>query len=161
MIDLKPLKTSELLALYNTLTNKSTKKFSSREAGETQVMEAIKQVGACPLCAAHPKHLKIVVDETQEVHCSVCGKNSIGDKEVEASPKPKRPTENIKASWKNKKVAEARSQRNGVEVAGKQYKSVLAAFKELGLPVNKHIKFRLELKANGTAEIAGYTFKLL
>lgn len=67
----------------------------------------------------------------------------------------------ISRSWTNPKVAAARAQRNGVLVKGCKYRSVRAAFEELGLPLEKHIAFRGLLKAAGRATFDGLRFKLL
>lgn len=44
-----------------------------------------------------------------------------------------------------------RYQHTAVRAKGKRFKSVLAAFKELDLPVNRHQKFRQELRKAGKA----------
>jgi len=54
-------------------------------------------------------------------------------------------------SWGSSKVAKARSARDGVKVEGVAYRSVAAAFKELGLPMGKHIPFRAQVKRDGHA----------
>jgi hypothetical protein len=60
----------------------------------------------------------------------------------------------IAASWLNPEVAAARLKRNGTEVTvdgvTTEYKSVAEAFRALTLPVEKHIRFRMRLKASGT-----------
>lgn len=71
----------------------------------------------------------------------------------------------IAKSWRNPDVYNARLTRNGVvvEVNGKkgEFKSVRAAFAELGLPDSKHIRFRMKLKAAKVAifEWAGVEYK--
>lgn len=40
----------------------------------------------------------------------------------------------------------------------KEYHSVLAAFKALNLPIEKHQRFRRQVKLNGKASIAQYVF---
>jgi hypothetical protein len=71
----------------------------------------------------------------------------------------------VAASWNDEKVRAARMQRNGVKVMwnGQQpqeFKSVGAAFRALKLPVQKHIKFRALVKAQGKAyfEHKGVTY---
>lgn len=58
----------------------------------------------------------------------------------------------VAKSWANEKVRAARLVKNGVRVRfdGKdtEYKSVAEAFRVLRLPFEKHIKFRLALKAS-------------
>lgn len=57
----------------------------------------------------------------------------------------------IAATWENDQIAAARSARDNVAVNGKgTFRSVAAAFKALGLPMSKHIKFRIEVKSNGS-----------
>lgn len=65
-----------------------------------------------------------------------------------------------KASWKVPEVRAARSTRHGVVVDGVEYRSVAKAFLALGLPYEKHIKFRGELKKAGHAEFGGHKFVL-
>lgn len=55
----------------------------------------------------------------------------------------------IVQTWKNPDTKEKRSERHKVFVNGNEYRSVREAFTKLGLPMNKHIKFRMELKAKG------------
>lgn len=71
----------------------------------------------------------------------------------------------VQLSWNLDHVRKARSTRNGVQIDwtsedGKHmsaiFKSVAAAFKARGLPMSKHVKFRAELKKNGTAEAFGF-----
>ena len=64
---IKTLDTKSLLALYNELTNKSTKKFASRDKGEDQVIGVVKVSGPDAVEAACKK-LKIALPEaTDEV----------------------------------------------------------------------------------------------
>lgn len=65
----------------------------------------------------------------------------------------------VSASWKDEAVAAKRSVRHFVVVNGKEYRSVRKAFEELGLPIGEHIKFRMELKAVGTIERYGFSWK--
>jgi len=71
-----------------------------------------------------------------------------GDKPA-AKSEPADRSAAIAQSWTNKAVAEARAVKNKVKVGGTEYRSVLAAFTALKLPVEKHIAFRMELKAAG------------
>ena len=52
----------------------------------------------------------------------------------------------------------APAKRSAVTVDGVTYKSTAAAFKALGLPMGVHIRFRMKLKAEGSAEINGKKF---
>lgn len=57
----------------------------------------------------------------------------------------------IAKSWTNKGVAAARSKKDHVKVGGTEYRSTAAAFEDLGLPMGRHIPFRMELKEKGRA----------
>ena len=77
----------------------------------------------------------------------------------EKAPKARRSAaEGIAASWNDPEVAAKRMTRNSVVANGEEFKSVRAAFYALGLPDNKHIAFRMKLKAEGHAEINGIKF---
>ena len=69
----------------------------------------------------------------------------------------------VSTTWQNPAVAAARSSRNAVVVDGVTYSSVGKAFTALGLPMNKHVNFRIALKAStgGTSEINGSVFHLV
>lgn len=68
--------------------------------------------------------------------------------------------EAIRNSWQNPDVRERRSQRHKVVVDGEEYDSVRAAFVALGLPLSKHIKFRMELKAAGQLNAHGHDWRV-
>lgn len=64
-------------------------------------------------------------------------------------------SEAIARSWADVKVRAARAARHPVEVNGKQFKSVSAAWRDLAIEpdhFNRHIRFRGELVAKGRAE---------
>lgn len=76
----------------------------------------------------------------------------------------------IADSWKLEGVTEARMTRHGVEVtvdgeSHGDFKSVAAAFTALGLPMTKHIRFRMLVKKEGRAifqhDDVNYTFSLI
>jgi len=48
-----------------------------------------------------------------------------------------------------------------VKVNGVEYRSVLAAFVALGLPLGKHQRFRIKLKKERKAEINGHVFEVV
>ena len=69
----------------------------------------------------------------------------------------------IAKSWTDTSVAMARAQRTQVQVVdaagvGRAYRSVANAFSSLGLPMSKHIAFRMALKAEGAKEFGPYKF---
>lgn len=57
----------------------------------------------------------------------------------------------VARSWSDAEVRLKRLTRNGVVCNGQEFRSTFAAFEAFGLPDNKHIKFRKELKAAGFA----------
>lgn len=57
----------------------------------------------------------------------------------------------MKESWSDKEVRAARSLKQRVMADGTEYRSVAEAFGALDLPMPKHVKFRMELKAAGRA----------
>lgn len=117
--------TAELVAKYNELSGKPPiKKFSSRGAGEKQVAKLL-------AAAAPPKAKKAPRAPVASADRS----------------------EAIRASWSNKAVHDARSERRGVEVDGKYFRSVRAAFDEFKIPLGSHIKFRMDLKAAGEVKL--------
>lgn len=67
----------------------------------------------------------------------------------------------IAASWNNEETRAKRSQRNAVLVDGIEYRSVKAAFIALDMPLKMHIKFRMELKAEGKMDWAGKTWEIV
>jgi rubredoxin len=69
----------------------------------------------------------------------------------------------IAKSWADPATAAARAERNHVVVNKIEYRSVLQAFQQLGLPVSKHIAFRGQLKASEGGKLAfqGTIFKLV
>jgi hypothetical protein len=150
--------TSEMVAEYNSLTGKSIKKFSDRKTGERQLASARQMA------------------ETKALLQGVASKPKAEAATKPAAPKEKKskpaPHVNIDsrstavaASWTNKAVAASRAVRTNVSVAGTVYRSVREAFEQLKLPLGQHIKFRMELKAEGvkTFEHDGkkYNFKTI
>lgn len=154
------MSTAEILAEYNKLTGKATKRFADRATGEKQLAKARAETpakGSKPHAAS--PFAGLVKEDVKK------------PQKAPSKPEPKDATRSaaIKDSWGDSDIAWKRSQRNNVTVSageGKvQYKSVLAAFTTLGLPASKHIKFRMELKAKGTAifmnEGKRYTFTVV
>lgn len=127
-----------------------------------------------------------------EAHCPVCGTTEVfsgeGDGagavknedvvggchhcgwefDLRKNKKPVNPVRSagISDSWNNPEVAEKRSRRDNVKVDGKgEFRSVKQAFEHLGLPLNQHIKFRMELKEKGAMSFShngtAYKFKIV
>jgi len=64
-------------------------------------------------------------------------------------------------SWKVPEVRAKRAERSAVDVDGETYTSVYKAFLALGLPVNKHIAFRGELKEAGKLTRFGHEWEII
>lgn len=181
--EIKSAPTGELVETYNSLTGKSIKKFSSRDAGEKQTAAAFdakaktgdsKGSGETEKPASKPT-------KGQKPDVSPAGKPKSAAKAVpvaakpvpslaEQALKPVKPVTaktgaergaSVKASWDDKSVREARATKNHVKVDGVEYRSVYQAFEKLNLPLGKVIKFRGELKAAGTLKFGDYTFAIV
>lgn len=154
MFDVKKATTSELVAEYNRLSGKSIKKFSSRAAGEKQVTALLDKAPKAlftgkALPAAKPAKAPRVA-------------------KPKVAKAPANRSESIRRSWSVMATNLARSARHGVEVyeEGRKaetlqgYRSTLAAFNALKLPIGTHIRFRMALKAAGknTIEHEGTKF---
>lgn len=170
--------TAELVSEYNALTGKAITRFSTRAAGEQQLARARLATGiaiapvpdevvisskACPQCKAD-SHVKMVGGSGKKFRCEACNVAfKIGGKVM---PNPSVLSEarsiGIRRSWDVLEVYEKRRVRDNVEVAGHgQFRSVRAAFMKLELPLQGHIKFRMELKDKKEAEFSGYKFKII
>jgi hypothetical protein len=127
---------------------------------EDEVTEETKgyryDVDGCPNCKATEDQTYAGQEGTtaeERNFCHHCGTEYWRDTgEIYKAPaKSDTRSKAIAATWENDKIAAARSARDNVSVEGKgTFRSVAAAFKQLGLPMSKHIKFRIEVKANGT-----------
>ena len=129
--------TAELIAKYNELTGKNITKFSSREAGERQVLKAMDAAAAAKT-------------GVRVVRITDMAPTQPSTKKPKQPKQPKQPSDRgaaIAASWKDPKVAAKRAERTHVKASGQIYRSVREAFEALGLPLSKHIRFRMELKS--------------
>ena len=102
--------------------------------------------------------------DTHEFECMGCG-GGFG-KPLRHAAKSTSRANAIAATWKEAPIAAARAQRTCVrvydgfdDIVG-EYKSTAEAFRRLGFPMNKHIAFRMALKAAGSKKFAAYTFKV-
>ena len=98
--------------------------------------------------------------DTHEFECMGCGAGfgkllrKVGNSTTRSAA--------IAKSWTDTSVAMARAQRTQVRVVvdgeNRRYPSVAKAFSSLGLPMGKHIAFRMALKAEGAKEFGPYKF---
>ena len=170
MKQISTMSTAEMVVEYNTLTGKSIKKFSSRAAGEKQLAAARKEhplkpitaekkpmtkkayslADGCPHCGAKEDQQHQQTQNGERVFCHNC--HAVYDTEGKVQQLPISTTRSkaISESWQDKKVAEQRARRDNVSVKGVgTFRSVCEAFKKIGLPMNQHIKFRMEVKNAG------------
>lgn len=136
-------------------------------------------VGTCPKCGKNThqhgnitcgtvkerKGGQVIVNE-HEAACHSCGHefNYNTGKALRKAGKPADAAGRaaaIAASWADPSVAQARTTRHAVKANGTQYRSVLAAFEALGLPLGQHIAFRAKLKAAGKLEGFGFKWVLV
>lgn len=98
-------------------------------------------------------------------HCSTEYWNETGKIYKAPAVNAGRRSNAIALTWKDAQVAAKRAKRDSVTANGAPYKSVRAAFKALRLPIEKHIKFRMELKEKGEAIFTHadkpYVFKVI
>jgi len=129
----------------------------------------------CPGCGAHLSN-GVAVDgddvngkplrnDTHLYECMACGEGF--GKQLRRAANSSTRSAAITKSWTDTSVAMARAQRTSVrvfdgfdDIVG-EYKSVAYAFRRLGFPMNKHIAFRMALKAAGCKTFAAYTFKIV
>lgn len=123
--DIATASTKDLVAKYNELTGKSIKKFSSRAAGEKQVLAALQS--------------KVKKEAASTPAAKASAKKPASKPAADRSAA-------IASTWKDPVVAAKRAERTHVKVGSTLYRSVKAAFEDLKLPLSKHIKFRIELK---------------
>lgn len=142
--ELEAMSASQLAAWHNQHSDKHVKKFENRAAAMKRCMPIFEE-----LKAKQPAPKPEPVKAAQNVASAPAalsepsrftGRNSLG----------------VAASWADPGVYAARTKRDGVRVTVEGVKSVhkstAAGFKAHGLPMEKHIRFRLALKQNGNAE---------
>lgn len=181
--------TVEMVAEYNALTGKAIKKFSSRSAGEDQLRKARFATGvvvadipaevkinerACPQCGHDDGNISVAGPEGtpagRRLHCFECNIEFYYGGKIHVKNESANQTRSdaIRNSWNDVRTYEKRRLRDKVVVSQidqaateKSYRSVRAAFVDLGLPIGRHIKFRMDLKAAGEATFENYNFKII
>lgn len=147
MKNVTAMTTAELLTEYNQLTGKSVARFSSRSAGEKQLL------------AAREKSVNSTIKQTKTEKQA-----AQGETEQSPSAKNEKRSSAISETWNNKEIAQRRSTKSNVICNGVRFRSVAQAFDQLGLPMVKHIPFRGTLKQSGEAvfehEGKKYSFKV-
>ena len=191
--EIKNMSTAEMVAEYNELTGKAIKKFSSRAAGERQLAAARaaaapapsadgpgwddldwgsrvalwRSEGRCPHCGGGAENITAAGKEGENrSFCHACetefeNETGMGSSKARSAAH----AEAAKKSWQDAATRAARSARHRVTVNGVEYRSVPAAFVALGIPTSSMIKFRVQLKAEGSLELefgeAVYHFEIV
>lgn len=148
--DVVNAKTSELIAWYNEHSDKPVTKFADRRTAERRVLKIL-----------HSIHTTAEIDrlpQTKPVQQSKC--KTVNDKNGGEDMHRKLSQAQV-ASWKIPEVRTARCERSAVDVDGETYRSVRAAFESLGLPISKHIAFRMELKEKGKLHAFGHEWEIV
>lgn len=152
---------SEMIAWYNSNTTNVVKKFADRKTAERRCtalkmslavknyeldfdMDVVEEEPASKVKQQAIKIGKI----SAPMHKNTKSAEAINEKKAQVVGH-RTLSEAIRESWKDSTTAVKRSARNKVEVDGQEYPSVRQAFIDLNLPLEKHIKFRMELKAAG------------
>jgi hypothetical protein len=127
----------------------------------------------CPACNIHLSNGVMDFDSAVEITgskantnmtkqwCCMACDNEWGEVRYKKQATSDARSDGIARSWKDKEVAEKRAKRHFVRVNGQEFNSVRAAFIALNLPLNKHIKFRMELKAEGSLNAFGRKWEAL
>lgn len=169
-------KTAELVAFYNAHAVKQVSKFADRKTAEKRVLALIADMTAqgqfCPHCndIANPDSCGADITYAgqegtaagERRFCHHCSTEFKSDGTAYNAPKASTHcSAAIAASWADKDVAARRAARHHVVVEGKgEFKSVREAFSRLGLPISKHIRFRMALKAAGALEFGNLMFRV-
>lgn len=186
-IDIQNSTTAALLAFYNEHTEKKVARFADRKTAERRVQALIDSMpkeevkgakthaklvaatafNACPSCGATVDQTGGRVNGKGEVvkehlrTCHVCGTEYDGTTGRVLRKVGQTLSKSIKESWARPEIAAKRAERNHVLANGTEYNSVNAAFVALGLPVQKVIKFRMQLKAAGTLNFGEIKFEVV
>lgn len=125
--------TAELVEWYNAHAESPVKKFADRKTAERRVLALLEQ--GVKKTVQRQKAERKAPQSTGEVDRSAI----------------------VAETWLNPNVAAARAARDHVLVDGVWFVSVRQAFIDLGLPLNEHAKFRLQLKR--ARKLEGYNRK--
>ncbi len=171
IMDVKKATMKELVDAYNVKASKPVKRFADRATAEKRVLAVL---NGEPQPVVEEKAAAPIITTTSEENDMAKATKKTSKSKTTKATKPANATktkaekkvaasrsEATANSWANKRVAKDRSVKNKVTVDGKEYNSVLDAFKKLKLPVGKHIRFRGELKAAGNKVFEGHKFRIV
>lgn len=126
--------------------------------------------GSCPKCGSKHDITPAGLEGTAAEHrnfCHPCGFEWWPETGKEYTPPANNPgvrAEAVSKTWEDPEIRAKRIERTHVEVTGgklksaQTYDSVRKAFLALNLPMAKHIKLRMAMKAAGSAMMDTYTF---
>jgi hypothetical protein len=132
--DLETASTEDMLDFYNANSKRKLKAFADRPTAIHKMTALINKLEAAAAEKPEPTAEELAAKAEQ-----IKAKRAAG----------------TSLSWAHPETRAKRIARHGVEVDGVYYKSVADAYRALGLPMNKHIAHRAELKANGRDEEYG------
>ncbi len=160
-------------ALVEAMTEEGEPELSEMTKEELAVVATTAPIGGkigsncvCPSCGAvddqTPAGAEGTAGEARNF-CHRCGTTYNDDGSIYKAPASSASRSlGVSVSWANPEVAAARKARHSVLVDGKvEYRSVLQAFQKLGLPIKEHIRFRMELKAEGNLNAYGRKWEVI
>jgi septum formation inhibitor MinC len=161
-IDVVNATSAQLLDFYNANAPKPVKRFADRATAEKRcqaiIDAATKPVPDKPKAVEQDKpKAKAPVKETKTKAKAPTKTKAKAQADKPATTR----AQGVGESWKDPKVAAARSVKNKVRVGGQVYNSTWAAFQALKLDPSKHLKFRAHLKAQKVATFEGHKFTLV
>lgn len=139
--DLETAPLEELLEFYNANNSKKLKQFADRPTAVIKVGKTLDK-----LEAKAAKEAAAAAKAEAEANAVPLTPEEIAQKEAESK---ERRAAGTRSSWEREDVRAKRIARHGVEVDGVYYKSVGEAYRQLGLPLNKRIAHRIDLKIKG------------
>ena len=163
-LNFSEMSTADLRSWYNAHASKPVARFSDRAAAIRRC-EALAEMApgkACPACGQVQDQAPAGEEGTragERLFCHHCGATYEPSGRIYHAPasNPSRSAA-IASSWTNPEVRAARSQRTSVRCGGTVYPSLARAFRALGLPLARHIAYRIELKATGRITVGSHVF---
>lgn len=140
---LEAMSSKELVALFNEHSRKPVTKFADRKTAVKRVFDALLEEQQ----ESNAKPQAIVVKVIAAKSPKLSDLANMNTKPAKAKVESKDRSAAIAASWADPVIAAKRAERTHVKASGTLYRSVREAFEQLGLPLSKHIKFRMELKS--------------
>lgn len=140
---LEAMSSKELVALFNEYSRKPVTKFADRKTAVKRVFDVLLEEQQDANAKPQATVVKVVAAKSPKLFDLA----NMNTKPAKAKAKAKDRSAAIAASWADPVIAAKRAERTHVKASGTLYRSVREAFEQLGLPLSKHIKFRMELKS--------------